>query len=81
MIKNLCFFRTFAFLVKRLSKRIQICDDQISSNDCTKYCRHNGNNQPIYSFIDLNAKGLFQKVIEKMLDKISISLIKFQYFT
>uniref|UniRef100_A0A0R3RKR0 PEHE domain-containing protein n=1 Tax=Elaeophora elaphi TaxID=1147741 RepID=A0A0R3RKR0_9BILA len=45
--------RTFAFFGKRSSKRSQTCDEQISSNGCTKYCQ---NDQPIYSSIDLSAK-------------------------
>ncbi|EJW80037.1 hypothetical protein WUBG_09053, partial [Wuchereria bancrofti] len=47
---------TFAFFGKRSSKRSQTCDEQISSNGCTKYCQSNENDHPIYSSIDLSAK-------------------------
>ncbi|KAL3995303.1 hypothetical protein ACH3XW_25275 [Acanthocheilonema viteae] len=50
--------KTFAFFGKRSSKRSQTIDDQISSDDCTKYCQTNENDQPIYSSIDLNAKEI-----------------------
>ncbi|VDN81789.1 unnamed protein product [Brugia pahangi] len=48
--------KTFAFFGKRSSKRSQTCDEQISSNGCTKYCQSNENDHPIYSSIDLSAK-------------------------
>lgn len=47
----------------------------MSSADCIKYYQSNENDQPIYSVIDLNAKGLFQKVFEK-----KNTLVNFQYF-